>query len=450
MARARARLAAVLFGGFLGLLVAAGEPPPNAPPAPQPESPPRWNKSSKKDKDLHWSFKWEAWGGLRYEVRKSLAGEDPFKNVDYLDLSHVKLSGKFGWRLNLDAASLGGLAQPGADDWEVRRAAVYWAGDFVFLAPFSYRLDLSAVGGHLTAEDTYVRWEHLPWIGGLKLGQYDAPFGLENSCTSFSKTFMESAAPVSALAPGRNLGIQVGHPFAGSRMTWALGAFRAPSYQDSGDASKNYMRIVGRITGLAVDRPDPDRPEFLHLGLSLSNLDSSHYGVEYKSRPESHLAPYLVDTGHFPEGKSEQLGLEAAWVDGPVSIQGEYLASKVHRRTGSPVQFGGFYCQGTLSLTGESRPYDRQEGVLRSLVPHHPLSFKRGNWGALELAARFSHLDLNDGEVRGGLMNTVTLGANWYWSAHAKVILNYVRGSVSGPTPYKTINILEFRIAFNI
>lgn len=449
--KATVGLVAALLAGPFGLAAAAQEPAPQTPPASQlsPAEAPGIQKGGKQG-GFRWAFKWQPWDGVHYEVRTSLPGQDPFKDVSFLDLSQVKLSGRFGGWANLDAASLGDLSQPGADDWEVRRAAVYWSGEFVLLAPFSYRLDLSVLDGHFTAEDTYVRWEHLPVIGGLKIGQYDAPFGLESSCGSFSKTFMESAAPVSALAPGRNLGLQIGRPFANSRMTWALGAFTAPTYQDSGDASRDYYRVVGRITGLVVDRPDPDRPELVHLGLSLSDLESGSVGVEYKTRPEAHLAPYLVDTGPLHHGKSEQLGLEAAWVEGPVSVQGEFLASKVHRETGPPVQFGGFYCQATWTTTGESRPYDRQKGVLGPLAPHRAFSFKHGGWGALELAVRFSHVDLNDEDVRGGRMDTFTAGANWYLNAHAKVILNYVRGQVTGPVPYSKFRVVEFRIAINI
>jgi phosphate-selective porin len=47
-------------------------------------------------------------------------------------------------------------------------------------------------------------------------------------------------------------------------------------------------------------------------------------------------------------------------------------------------------------------------------------------------------------------MITTTLGASWYMNRHAKVMLNYVHGKVEGPSPYKTINLVEFRIAINI
>ena len=38
----------------------------------------------------------------------------------------------------------------------------------------------------------------------------------------------------------------------------------------------------------------------------------------------------------------------------------------------------------------------------------------RGRWGAPELAARFSHDDLDDGVVHGGTFDKTSLGLNWW------------------------------------
>jgi phosphate-selective porin len=471
----RAAVLGLLLGGALGLSASSQETPPQVAPPPaqqslpqepptsaavtpqDPAAPPQTPKAggetpgpASEKKDVHWNFQWKGWDGITFKVRKALPGKDPFQDVAYLDLSQVRFEGKFGGRLGLDAAALGSLESADTQSWEVRRAAIYMAGSLVLLAPFSYRLEASVLGGHFTTEDTYIRWEHLPYVGSLKLGQYDVPFGLENSMTSFSVNFMERSTPVTALAPGRNLGIEIGRPVLHDRMTWTLGVFTAPTYQDSGDASKDFLRVTGRLTGLLSDRLDREVPECIHLGLSLSRLDSGHYGVQYQTRPEAHLAPYLVNTGQIPDGNSDQYCLEAAWEEGPVSVQGEVLGTRVSRESGPAVNFWGWYAQATWSLTGENRPYDKKGGVFRSLVPLRPFSFKHRGWGALELAARFSHVDLNDKDIHGGIMNTFTAGASWYLNANSKIMLNYVGGRVTGPVPYSRFNIVEFRIAFNI
>src|SRR5262249_32415273 len=50
-------------------------------------------------------------------------------------------------------------------------------------------------------------------------------------------------------------------------------------------------------------------------------------------------------------------------------------------------------------------------------------------WGAWEVAARYSYLNLNDGPVRGGVMGGTTLGLNWYLNSNLKVQFEYLTNS---------------------
>src|SRR5262249_49692222 len=136
----------------------------------------------------------------------------------------------------------------------------------------------------------------------IKIGQYKVPMSLENYGSSRDLMFMEPASPVAALAPGINAGIQVGQPVFGQRMTWALGLFTdgVGEGNDFGDATKDFGRAVGRLTGLPIYHFDPEHPNsqsLLHLGLSGSVIYAGQSAVQYRSRPESHIAPYVVDTG---------------------------------------------------------------------------------------------------------------------------------------------------------
>ena len=56
--------------------------------------------------------------------------------------------------------------------------------------------------------------------------------------------------------------------------------------------------------------------------------------------------------------------------------------------------FAGYYLQGSWILTGESRRYNAATGSFQNPRPMVPFS-SNGGFGALELAARYSRMNLN-------------------------------------------------------
>jgi phosphate-selective porin OprO/OprP len=87
--------------------------------------------------------------------------------------------------------------------------------------------------------------------------------------------------------------------------------------------------------------------------------------------------------------------------------------------------FDGWYAEGSWVLTGESRGYSAANAAFTNPKPRVNFSPESGGWGAFELAARYSTLDLNDNEgvvggalpaggVRGGEQRIATIGLNWY------------------------------------
>ena len=48
------------------------------------------------------------------------------------------------------------------------------------------------------------------------------------------------------------------------------------------------------------------------------------------------------------------------------------------------------------------------------------------------MVGRYSYLDLNDAEIRGGILSDVTVGLNWYALPNLRVMANYVHAHVNG------------------
>lgn len=365
----------------------------------------------------------------------------------------MQLTGKIGGRVDLDAAVFvnGGGMEPVPDDVEVRRWRFYTTGDAILLVPFSYSVNVMAVNNdHFELDDIFLEFKRIPYLGTFKGGIFIPAMSLEASGSSRDATFMEWGTPVQALAPAISAGWQLGRPAFDERATWTLGQFAQSFSTDVGDATKDFLRIVGRATWLPIhDGPSENEgsERLLHLGLDVNYLRSGSAQIRYRSRPESHLAPFLADTGDIAAEDMKSFGIETAWVEGPWSIQGEYLHNFVSDTFAE--NFYGFYIYGSYFLTGESRPYDTRKGVFGRVKPKRNFSFGGEGYGALESALRFSYLDLDDGPVKGGILSALTAGLNWYLHDHSKVRFNYVYAHASGGPQDGDLHVFQTRFEFD-
>jgi phosphate-selective porin OprO/OprP len=145
--------------------------------------------------------------------------------------------------------------------------------------------------------------------------------------------------------------------------------------------------------------------------------------VQFRARPEANLVNRVADSGAIESDDTAILGLEAAWVNGPLSAQAEYsLASVSASGAGMDADYSGFYAFISFFLTGEHRNYKTSSAAFDRVKPAE--NFGVGS-GAIEVAARYSMLDLDDGPSTDEL-NDVTLGVNWYLNPNARIMLNVV------------------------
>ena len=166
--------------------------------------------------------------------------------------------------------------------------------------------------------------------------------------------------------------------------------------------------------------------------------------IRFRARPESHLAPRVVDTRTIPAEHGDIVGAEVAWVHGPFSLQGEYVHAFMQgdrHWVGDP-DFCAASVQASYFLTGEHRPYKTSNGTFDKVKPLEPFS-KDGGSGAWEVAARYSYLNLSDDGVRGGRLKDTTLGLNWYLNNNLRIMWNYVHAN---PSDGGDANIFQMRL----
>lgn len=287
-------------------------------------------------------------------------------------------------------------------------------------------------------KDAWMRYEG--WQGGrIRIGQYQEPFSIEELTSSRFITFIQRGLP-NALVPGYNVGLEVQRRTKLWTATVGLFGERVGS-KTSTNGGNSGVGVTGRVTVSPVNR---DR-EVLHLGLAATyRLTNNQHTMRIRTTPETPFTSVrYLNTGTLSNVHRYISGdVEAAAVAGSWSLQGEYIQTDVTRSGGlGRLKLYGAYGYISWFPTGESRNY--QEGRFRRVKPIHSL-------GALELAARYSFLDLNSGSVTGGKEEDATLGVNWYLNSHMRVMLNFVkvRAHVAGRTETPNVYLARFQSDF--
>jgi phosphate-selective porin OprO/OprP len=352
--------------------------------------------------------------------------------------------GKIGGRMQYDVAgfeesdAVQSLVGNTPLSSEFRRARLYTSGEINEGVPVYYILQMEFAGNDTRFADAYLGVKDIPYVGSVQLGQMYEPFSLEQLTSDNYVTFLERALPIEAFSPARNVGGQFQNSLFNERITYTFGVF-ADDKEDHADAIafESNTRLTARFTGLPWYDEESGGRRYLHLGAGANIANPEDDMVQYRSRPEAHLAPRYVDTGVFPADMAYLANAEILFTCNRLSLQAEYFHNWADSSVTSDPQFNGFYAFASYFLTDDFRPYKKAGGVLDRVKPKKPLSFTGGGLGGWELLARVSHLNLNDGAVQGGRLTDYTAGLGWYLNPNTRMLFNYTyadldRGTVSG------------------
>jgi len=249
-------------------------------------------------------------------------------------------------------------------------------------------------------------------VGALTFGKTKEPFVYE---AVGDATFLPSLERVTnAFFTSRDVGLQLSNSILKKRMTYTAGWFNDWWVRNKPfDSVGNHF--VGRVTGLVSINGDGSR--YLHLGASARYAGADAGVIRLKGKPESNVTSNYVDTGNIPASNQKEFGLEALWTRDRYSVLTEYVHSCVDATQVANPSFYGFYVTGSVFLTGEHRPYDRNVAFARRPIPTR-------RWGAVELTARYSRQDLDNKSIHGGVMNKGTLDLNWFLNRRCKLAVS--------------------------
>jgi phosphate-selective porin OprO/OprP len=354
-------------------------------------------------------------------------------------------------------------------------------------------------GGASVETQGHILYAYLQFDGlapfAIRAGAYSPPINLEDSTASADLIFFERNSPsnlqrniagsegrdaVSLIYTGDDvfgaLSLTGNKVQDGAKALAAAGVTAVPNYDEQ-------SAVAGRFAWLPVNTADahwlvgvnglhvfklPDLTANGAATLSTTPGGTAAHSYALADTPEFTVdsnAVSLISTGSLAADHVTSWGLETAGNYHNFYGQGGYYSYTV-KRSGvaynvfsgvgtSAVQtvhpsdnsFSGWYLQATWVLTGEARVYNPSSASWGAPKPAKNFSIKDGTWGAFELAARYSDLNLNShagddasvvtgwtntgktytyyNTVRGGEQKIATVAANWYMNPAVKLELQY-------------------------
>ena len=245
------------------------------------------------------------------------------------------------------------------DRFRLRRARLNLTGDYAEQFDFKLEGDFGQSDGTsgnrtaFSATDVWVNYHQFP-AAQVKIGQYKAPFGLEQLTPDTSLLTIERTLPTGAITPDRQIGAELwGKPFTSiwpkqkDLLTYYAGIFNGNGRNITVNDNNNFM-FVGRLE-LQPFKDVFGKGSFLKLGGDvLNSRDEQGVNISQSSNllvnSDGSLSPFTL-----PSADERTAWSVDAWLRmGPFDLIGEYLQEHVEGRTvnGVPPAFSNFTTDG--------------------------------------------------------------------------------------------------------
>jgi phosphate-selective porin OprO/OprP len=305
----------------------------------------------------------------------------------------------------------------------------------------------------------YAGWKPFGIATRLRAGAFAPPTGLEDATSNTDSLFLERAAGVELIRGLAGGDGRSGFGILANGERWNASAVLTGALVGTGSGA-NYDEqtgVVARADYLLFRTANSG----VHIGANYNAIITpgdivapgggpNLNAITLQERPELRVdGTRLVSTGGITSDGVNAYGFEAGAQWKNFYIAGEYNTISVERSGLPDAEFDTWYVQGSWILTGEKRGWSAATGGFGGVRPDKPFNPKKNQWGAWELAARYSTLNLNDNEgaagaatpaggIRGGEQEITSLGLNWTPNNVVRFLLQFQDVSVDRLYPGTT------------
>lgn len=302
--------------------------------------------------------------------------------------------------------------------------------------------------------DAYLQSNH--WAAAqVRVGKFKPPVGLERLQSGASLLFVERALPTS-LVPNRDIGLQVAGDLGGGTLSYAVGVFNGGVDGGSTDGDSNDDKdVAARLFAHPFKNTEIAALKGLGIGVAGSYGNQEGSLPSFKSPGQQTFFKYA--SGVTADGRHWRVSPQAYWYAGPFGLLAEYVRSVQEVKSGATTEDlanQAWQVAASWVVTGEDASF-------KGVKPKRPFDPHAGNWGALELAARYHQLKI-DGDAFPLFADPTKyaeeaiawgVGLNWHQSRNLKVALNYEQtrfdqGSASGDRETEKVLLTRFQVAY--
>ncbi|MGL4943630.1 MAG: OprO/OprP family phosphate-selective porin [Thermoguttaceae bacterium] len=320
---------------------------------------------------------------------------------------------------------------------------------------FDYKIELgigslsAGDNGQISLRDLYFGVKNLPILNNVRVGNFRPETTMAYSVSPTVIPTLNYTNPSSAFAYGRRLGVTSTHFACDQKMRLMIGVFQGGDITTSRSIVNDNQStlFVTRFTATPIYAQEGKY--LLHIGGNYSHHSPTAAGSSavsvYQANLNTQTGSIMVNTDPVANGSVHQGALEFIAQYKSLGAAGEVYLREVTpygtRRVGRTAT--GAWLEGRWVVTGESRAYDKDAGVIGAIKPKNNFhALKCRDWnlvdgiGAIELAVQWSYADTTDWRgvrnadntlVKSGQLNEMTFATNWVWSQHVRWITQYTR-----------------------
>jgi phosphate-selective porin OprO/OprP len=325
-------------------------------------------------------------------------------------------------------------ADAAADEFVLRRVRAILDGNVI--APVSFRIGVE-FGGSAAGDllDGYVDLTLEPWAV-IRAGKTKPPFGIERLQSATRLRFVERGLSDN-LVPNRDLGVFLSGTLPRSVASYSVGLANGVADGRRLNADDNDAKVLlGRVFLTPFEASGMKALRGLGFGLAVS-----HTGMASSVLPTfetaGHVTFFQYLSSAVADGSQTRISPQAYWYVGPVGVLGDFVRSAQAVANGGArvrVANHGWQVAASVVLTGESATHGE-------LLPRRAFDAGTGAWGALEVALRYSRLDVDseafplvaDPNVSATGARAWAAGLNWILDRSLKISLDFEHTGFTGP-----------------